>query len=347
MDSFVRSLSFNSNQSDMMEQCVQEENNVQEIEEVLNEAQRGPEKRTRQEIEEEVDDNGDFVTVNGRSKRLFRSYSDNNNQGNTTEEIAVEKSGFVVRLSSKQILPKQFGMAKLLTKENIKNIIAIKYRSPFKVNIMFKTKEDANKLLNCQKFNESEYICQSVDEVTISYGIVRNVDLDVEEKEILEQFKCEYDIVNTKRLRRLTDNGKWVDSSVIRLAFKSSSLPSYIFGYGCRFKVEPYIFPVTQCSGCWRFGHIKKFCPIRKIKCPKCGQDHENCETNIFVCINCKGKHMALDKSCPVFITEKIVKKLMSENNCTYKRALMIYNQSNTQAKRITLSQIRILYYTI
>ncbi|CAH2096904.1 unnamed protein product [Euphydryas editha] len=34
-----------------------------------------------------------------------------------------------------------------------------------------------------------------------------------------------------------------------------------------------------------------------------------------------------------------MVKKLMSENNCTYKRALMIYNQSNTQAKRITLSQ--------
>ncbi|CAB3222846.1 unnamed protein product, partial [Arctia plantaginis] len=101
-------------------------------------------------------------------------------------------------------------------------------KGPYKVNIIFKSKDDAEKFLKCQKFKELYYVCQTIDEVNPSYGVVKDVDLDVEEQEILQQFSCDHEIVSMRRLKRLNFDGTWIDSTVLRLAFKSSTLPSYI-----------------------------------------------------------------------------------------------------------------------
>lgn len=124
----------------------------------------------------------------------------------------------------------------------------------------------------------------------------------------------------------MNNEGQWVDSSAIRTCFKGTSLPPYLTVYGCQFKVEPYVFPVTQCSTCWKFGHMKRFCP-HKIKCPKCGGEHENCDTSKFHCLNCKGEHLAIDKKCPMYLKEKNIRKIMSVNSWTYKKALSFYLQ--------------------
>lgn len=331
MASFVRSTSVTSNGSNVIDMCEESVNDIQ-MEGRNTVTPIGPEKRHREDSDEKDEDEG-FITVNRRpTKRLLRSFSDCNDQAENSRE------SFQVRLSSLEILPKQFSLAKLLKSESIENILKVKYTSPYKVNILFKTEEDANKLLNCKRFNDNNYRCQNMHEVNISYGVVRDIDLEIEEKEILEEFTCEHDIVSVRRLKRLTEEGQWVDSSVVRLAFKSSTLPPYVLVYGCPFKVKPYVFPVTQCAGCWKYGHMKKYCTTRKIVCPKCGQRHENCETKQFCCINCKGAHMALDKNCPIFMKEKKIKSIMSANNCTYKKALTLYQQHNIQA-RITNSQ--------
>lgn len=159
------------------------------------------------------------------------------------------------------------------------------------------------------------------DEMNFSYGIVKHIDIELKEEEMLEIFQCQNKIVSVKRLKRLTGDGKWVDCETIRICFQSSTLPSYINGYGCRFKVEPYTFPVTQCSGCWKYGHLVRFCPTKKILCPKCGNDHVNCETTNYSCLNCRGNHMALDKSCPVFAKEKEIRRIMSTEHCSYRKA--------------------------
>lgn len=106
-----------------------------------------------------------------------------------------------------------------------------------------------------------------------------------------------------------------------------------------RVLVKPYVFPVTQCSRCWKFGHSKKFCTFKKIVCPKCTGDHESCETTTFKCPNCYMDHIALDKTCPVYIKEKKIRQLMAEFNCTYKKALMIYvSSSPSQPKHTDIS---------
>lgn len=161
--------------------------------------------------------------------------------------------------------------------------------------------------------------------MNLSYGIIRNIDLDVEEEEIKDNLVSDCEILSIRRLKRMNYSGKWINSETIRICFKGSTLPDYVNGYGCRFKVEPYMFPVTQCSGCWKYGHVVRYCPSRKIICPKCGENHSNCETTSYKCINCKGQHMALNRSCPVFIKEKMIRTIMRDSNCTYGKALATY----------------------
>lgn len=292
--------------------------------ELSMENSRSVEKRQRQESEENKNEDDEFITVQRRPKRVHRSTSDDE-----TYEVC---------LSSREILPKQIGMAKLLKSQNIKNIVRIKYKGPYKALITFNNKNDAKELLNNQKILELDYKCHPTNEVQITYGVVKDIDLDIEEKEIIEEFQCEAEILAMKRLRRLKENNEWVPSTTIRLTFKSTTLPPYIMGYGYRLKVEPYTFPVSQCSGCWKFGHLVRSCPSKKIKCPKCSQDHQNCDTKEFVCINCKGHHMALDKKCPMFIKEKKIRNIMCLKNITYRKALEFYCE---QERNLSETNIR------
>lgn len=281
-----------------------------------------------------------FSIVRRRPKRLIRSDSANTNNCIVNERsiegeqnMDVERK-YEVCISSLKILPKQMALARFLRDENISNIHKIKYKSPYRVFIEFGNKIQAEKLLKNQKLLDLDIRAQFTDQNNISYGIIKGVDLDIDEKELLENLNASCDIISAKRMRRINSDHEWVESETIRLSFKSISAPTFISAYGCKFAVEKYVFPVTQCSRCWRYGHIKRFCTLNKIICPKCGKEHSNCETHEYKCPNCKGPHMALNKSCPYFIKEKKIRSVMSEQNVTYKKALEIYLKKENMSKQ-------------
>lgn len=264
---------------------------------------------------------GEFLEVKRKRKRkaIHQQSKDKTNLGN-------DDNKFEVCISSKQILPKQIGLAKLLRSENVEGVIRIKYKGPYKVLICFENREFAEKILNNKKFAELDYRCQLTSENIFSYGIVRDVDLEIEAEELLESFRSDVEIVSIKRLKRLDEDGQWVDSEVARVCFKAPTSPPYVYNcYGYRTTVDPYYFPVSQCANCWKYGHLSRGCPNKKPTCPKCGDKHANCEIEEFTCINCGGPHMALDKSCPRFIKEKHIRYIMCNRNTTYRKALDIY----------------------
>ncbi|KAJ2940949.1 hypothetical protein O0L34_g10211 [Tuta absoluta] len=272
----------------------------------------------------EREDDDDFVEVRKPRRRpstvfsvpLFPNMSRMNFSFGATFEVCV---------TSTKNLPKQMALAKLLREENIEKITRIRYKGPYKVLIRFDSRDEAVKLINCQKFIDLECKCQFTFETSSTYGVVKGVDGDIAEAELSDIFESSTKILSVKRLKRINHLGQWTDSETVRICFSGKTPPPFVYAYGCRFKVEAYVFPVTQCSGCWKFGHIVKFCPTRKTVCPKCGEAHANCETKTFICPNCKGGHMALDKSCPIFIKEKKLRKIMSSDNVTYRKALEIY----------------------
>lgn len=295
---------------------------------------RNVEKRQR---ESEGSSEDGFITFTRRkAKKIMRNEESrvgrNKSSGNLEENEDIESIGYEITLTSLKQLPKQMAFARMMKSENIKNITKIKYKSPFKVLIQFSNKDQADKLINCQKIAELDIRCQYTDNSFVSYGMIKGVDLEMKENEILENLDSSSEILSVLRLKRMSLDGKWIDSETVRICFKNACAPTYVYAYGISFKVEKYIFPVTQCSACWKFGHIKKYCSLNKIICPKCGGEHANCETEVFKCINCKGPHMAINKSCPHFLREKRIRMIMSQENVTYKKALDIFlNKKNRE----------------
>ncbi|XP_039747852.1 uncharacterized protein LOC120625008 [Pararge aegeria] len=285
-----------------------------------------PDKRGRSDSgKDDVDGDEGFTTVERRRKRLARS----------STQINVSENLYEISITSLEILPKQISLAKFLRSLSIPSILKVKYKSPYKVIVTFASKNDADILLNCPKLVDLGYRCQFTHEINLAYGIVKQVELEVNDEELQKIFVCDCEIVSVKRLKRLTEDGKWIDSETVRLSFRSSTLPSYVYAYGCRLKVERFIFPVTQCSRCWHFGHLMRACPTRKIICPKCGENHVNCETKSFRCVNCKGPHISLDKSCPVFKKEKEIRRVMSEEGVTYRKALEYYLEKEKDQNQV------------
>lgn len=267
-------------------------------------------KRQREHNNEEI-----WYTVSRNSKKKASKQ-----QENRSDYLPIQ-----ICVTSKEKLPKQFALAKLLQQNEIGEVNKVKYVNPYKLLITFENELSAEKFLSCPEFDNFNWRRQKTWEVGLSYGIIRDIDLDMSEEELLKYIISENDILSLKRLNRKVDEG-WTLSETIRIGFKGSSLPSYIYLFDIKIKVEPYVFPVTQCAKCWRYGHSQKLCPASKAICPKCGSNnHSNCLVKVYKCINCSGGHMALSKNCPIYKKEKRIRELMSEFNCTYQKALLTY----------------------
>ena len=298
--------------SDAEDQLNREENLVQYGMDEDQQFRR--EKRDREEDFVGVDDNNEgWNVVQSQGKRL---------KSQLKEDIEIY-------LSSNEKLPKQFALAKMLKACGIIDINKVKYINPFKIRVEVGSELSAEKIGKCPEFIEKGWKIYRAMERTSSYGVIKDVDLELSDEDILENITCDKpaEIISVFRLKRRVREGEgWQPSEAVQVCFKGSFIPQYIYVHGLRIKVTPYIFPVSQCSKCWKYGHPTKKCPSSKIICPKCGDSHENCETQNFKCVNCGGNHLALHKaSCPAFLKEKRLREIMVEFNCTYRKALTIY----------------------
>lgn len=288
---------------------------LQQERSVIDAIQRpGSSKRGRDDDEEE----DKWVKV-GRFGKRNRSH-----RGSSVEEnIEVKIEAYI---TSANELPKQFAFARFLKENNISEILHIKYMNPYKIWIHFGNERSLDKLSTCQTAVDNGWKVYKTLEVSSSYGVIRKVELDLNDEEVKKSITSDVELLVAKRLARRSDDGSgWTPSECVRLCFRGSSLPPYIYVYGIRVKVDPYTFPVTQCSLCWTFGHPRKMCPRKKVVCPKCSKHHENCETTTFVCVNCNGNHIALSKKCPAYLKERKLRTIMADFNCTYRRALTMY----------------------
>ncbi|XP_028159755.1 uncharacterized protein LOC114352369 [Ostrinia furnacalis] len=276
-------------------------------------------KRLRENNEEEI-----WTTVSRNSKKKARTQS----------EFGPEHLPIQICVTSKEKLPKQFALAKLLQQNNIADVIKVKYVNPYKILVNFENESSADKFLSCSVFDNLNWRRQKTSEVGLSYGIIRDIDLELSEEELGKYLISDKEIVSLKRLNRKNADG-WTFSETIRIGFKGPSTPNYVYLFDVKIKVDLYVFPVTQCAKCWRYGHSQKLCPANKIICPKCANYHSNCQTKTYKCVNCSGGHMALSKNCPIYKREKRIRELMSEYNCTYQKAISIYVPPSPQPNLI------------
>jgi hypothetical protein len=281
---------------------------------MLVDEQLGLRKRNR----EDDDQSGEWQNATRKHKKINTR---NMSLSPPTQRAATPNQ---VATTCKTAFPKQFALAKLLRQHGISGVLKVKYVNPYKLLINFESYECAVNFINNVELTKIEWKRQNTAEVGLSFGIIRDIETDLSDDDLLNDIESEVDIASIKRLNRACPDG-WTASECVRIGFKGSRMPPYIYLFGLRIKVSPYIFPVTQCSRCWRFGHTTKMCPANKPICPKCGERHSNCEAQNFTCANCKGDHLALSKKCPAYLKEKRIRELMRDFNCTYQKALDIF----------------------
>lgn len=288
-------------------------------------------------------DEGSMTSETARSKRGREEDLEEWTQVKSRRDRLREVRGIVeICITSKETLPKQFALAKLFKAENISNITRVRYINPYKIVVEINGEENVVNLLHCERLLQLGWRFQRSLEVGLSYGVIKNIELDLSEEDLLKSISCSNELVNVKRLKRRTVEGiGWTESESVRVGFAGPSLPSYIYIYDMQVKVEPYIFPVTQCSRCWRFGHTVRMCPSKRVFCPKCGGKHENCSTTAFKCINCSKDHMSLNRKCPEYLKEKRIREIMAEFNVSYRKAVTMYVPPLTPLHEPTHSPIR------
>lgn len=90
-----------------------------------------PEKRNRTLDQDEI-----WTTVLRKAKRFGHSVNNNSNTISQSDKIEV-------CITSTEKLPKQFGLAKMLRDENIKNVVKLNDITAYKVIIQFSHEESA------------------------------------------------------------------------------------------------------------------------------------------------------------------------------------------------------------
>ncbi|CAH2104239.1 unnamed protein product [Euphydryas editha] len=251
-----------------------------------------------------------------------------------------------IYISCKDGMPKQLALAKLLKKEeiNIKDITNIKYINKYKIRIDFLSDLSVSKLESNESLINQGWRFYRAYEKSYSYGVIKDIDMETSDDDIYKNITCPngIQIMSARRLNKrdiVSSEHPWLPSEAVRLCFRGPNVPAFVYLDELRIKVFPYVFPVTQCSKCWKFGHPARLCSSKSVVCPKCGDNHVNCETSTFRCINCSGRHMAMYRNCPTYLREKKLRDIMAEFNCTYRKALDMYPVSENTSSELYNNQ--------
>ncbi|XP_058790945.1 uncharacterized protein LOC131664095 [Phymastichus coffea] len=216
-----------------------------------------------------------------------------------------------------------------------KNIIDIKNRGRFKVEILFSKREEANKILTDKSLEAHNMETFIPGYRKFRKGVIRNVPLDLQEEDIKEAIVSPVGITEVKRQSRRNRNAsgsddKWIKTQTIVVTFSGQILPKDIVLYYVKASVEPYVQKLRQCYNCLKFGHVANTCKGKK-RCIMCGlEEHETdtdngrCPKDIPSCSNCSGPHKSIDSTCPVYQKYLRINVLMTHDNISFSEASKI-----------------------
>ena len=205
-----------------------------------------------------------------------------------------------------------------------KNILDIRRKDKFKVEVMCKTIDEANRLIQ-----DKELVNYNLEVFIPGHrksrkGLIKRIPVDISEEEILSSIESSVPVQEIRRLNRRnrqanSDKDKWLPSESILITFVGQDLPKEIYVFKVRSSVEPYVSKPLQCFNCFKFGHTSKNCKGKKI-CIMCGNvSHESTQCkNGLSCTNCKEAHKSIDSSCKVYKDYTRINILMAYDNLSF-----------------------------
>lgn len=122
---------------------------------------------------------------------------------------------------------------------------------------------------------------------------------------------------------RLASGGRLEGSGRFRLDFTTTPAPREVkLQCGLILQVQLYVPAPLRCRKCLNYRHHEDSCsrPRRCTNCGAAGHLSDAC-TNAACCAACGAPHRVTDPSCPVFLREKGINRLVAESACSRQEA--------------------------
>lgn len=274
----------------------------------------------------------DFPTTNTTGDKSIGESNSDTKSSIIDYYHSSDKGPFILSFEKENISDIKLG--KRLNELNFKNIIGINRTSKHRLKVQTKDYFTANKILKNQSLiTLDKYKIFIPNSNIITVGVVKNIDVEMDIDEILDNATCEYKILNVERMNRWDKvNQIAIPCSSIKVTFRSNKLPENFKIYFVARRIFHFIPKPTICKKCLVYGHTGKQCNNNKILCRTCSNEvHESdniCEPKCKYCVN-NNNHKTSDPKCPEEIKQKTIKKLMITKKITYQEAKTECNSEN------------------
>lgn len=210
--------------------------------------------------------------------------------------------------------------AKLSKLENVK-----KLRNG-KLLLLTKNRKQANLALNTTKIGNWTIKCEDHKQLNTTKGVIYCKDmLEETEEEICDYLKKD-NVIEVRRIKRKQLGTDVITNTpLLILTFDTPNQVKEIkLGYQVT-EVREYIPNPRRCMKCQKFGHIQKICNRQEV-CSMCLENNhrkENCAAKAPICANCDNvpPHQSSSRSCPTFLEEMNIQKIMARTKKPYKEA--------------------------
>lgn len=154
------------------------------------------------------------------------------------------------------------------------------------------------------------------------YGVLQNVDPDVDDETIRLQIQQLYPHAKIERITtRDADSGHYKKTSFVKVGFPDPNIPDKMILGKVQYRVRPYIKSPMQCKKCWEYNHTTARCKSRTEVCKFCGTAHEGgCEMEN-LCKHCQEQHPADSKECSKYKKEKEINFIAATRGISFGEA--------------------------
>ncbi|KAG0414497.1 hypothetical protein HPB47_008340 [Ixodes persulcatus] len=145
-------------------------------------------------------------------------------------------------------------------------------------------------------------------------GVIKDVDTSLSDAEIEQHMRSPEGRV--ARIRRLGQ------SSIVKIAFSETTLPSFVYLGHVRHPVTPFKERPIQCRKCCGYEHREADCKRPPI-CSRCGEAHDGNDTcsGQEKCANCSQAHAATSFSCPKWQRESDTRSYARKHAVNFRAA--------------------------
>lgn len=209
-----------------------------------------------------------------------------------------------------------------------KNIEQIKKRDRYRVEIFFKTREEASEFLRDKELVKENLQPFLPEHRVKRKAVVRGMDTDINVSEIFANCKAEAEVVDVIRITKKnreskTEHDKRIATRSIIITFSGQVLPTEMYIFGVKTHLEPYVSMPMQCYNCFKFGHTATRCTLKYKACYQCGEEEKEgcCMGRRKCCVNCKEEHMSTSRECRVYDKQLRINTLMAYRGISFVEA--------------------------